>query len=226
MDQFKVIDDFLSWQGEGRYTGLYCYFIRFKRCNLFKKCILHPCDTFSMMQMPEYDLTFDRVLENASKANNNVVITGGEPSLYIDTIIELYKRVLINCFTIIETNGYQIVQLLEQLQELPYWQQDRIHIAYSPKTYNPDEIADVWYGIKQYRVSCDIKFVVGHHTEQFIGVIDSLCSNLKHIASDIWLMPYGDTIELMRASMAVLKPIAEKHSLNISDRLHIALGLL
>ena len=99
----KVIEKFVSINGEGLKSGELATFIRFAGCNL--RCPY--CDTKYSYENPKYeDLTVDELINYVVNANvKNVTLTGGEPLLVngIDKLInELSKR----GFRIeIETNG-------------------------------------------------------------------------------------------------------------------------
>ncbi|MGL5730453.1 MAG: 7-carboxy-7-deazaguanine synthase QueE, partial [Bacteroidales bacterium] len=74
----KINEIFYSLQGEGYYTGAPSVFIRFSGCNL--KCSF--CDT-------EHEtgtlMSDEQILEQInSYPCNQIVLTGGEPSLWID----------------------------------------------------------------------------------------------------------------------------------------------
>ena len=74
----KVVDIFYSIQGEGAHVGVPSIFIRLYGCNL--TCSF--CDEF--LHKGNYEsLSFDEVLTRIkSYPAMNVVITGGEPSIY------------------------------------------------------------------------------------------------------------------------------------------------
>ena len=94
----KINEIFYSLQGEGFYTGTPAVFIRFSGCNL--KCSF--CDT----QHEEGALmSDDEILAEVEKYPATLVIlTGGEPSLWIDSefINRLHQAGKYVC---IETNG-------------------------------------------------------------------------------------------------------------------------
>lgn len=98
MKTYKINEIFYSLQGEGYYTGTPAIFIRFSGCNLH--CPY--CDTdHSDGQL----LTEPEILEEVEKhPSQHVVLTGGEPSLFIDRefIISLHS---LGKFVAIETNG-------------------------------------------------------------------------------------------------------------------------
>lgn len=102
--EYKVVEKFVSINGEGKKAGMLAIFIRFAGCNL---CCSY-CDTMWANQKDvEYDLmTEDEiakyVLEEGIK---NVTLTGGEPLLQkdIDKLIAKLTGLSINVE--IETNG-------------------------------------------------------------------------------------------------------------------------
>ena len=94
----KINEIFYSLQGEGFHTGTPAVFVRFSGCNL--KCSF--CDT----RHEEGILMSDEEILRAISAfpSNVVILTGGEPSLWIDqAFIDLLHRA--GKYICIETNG-------------------------------------------------------------------------------------------------------------------------
>lgn len=94
----KINEIFYSLQGEGHHTGMPAVFIRFSGCNL--KCSF--CDT----SHEDGEMLSDE--EILSKVNaypaQTVILTGGEPSLWIDKeFIDLLHQA--GKYVCIETNG-------------------------------------------------------------------------------------------------------------------------
>lgn len=110
----KINEIFYSLQGEGYHTGTPAIFVRFSGCNL--KCDF--CDT----QHEEGKMmTDDEIIAEVKKYPAvTVVLTGGEPSLWIDD--ELIDRLhQAGKYVTIETNGtrppagsYRLGDLLPQ----------------------------------------------------------------------------------------------------------------
>ena len=94
----KINEIFYSLQGEGFHTGTPAVFIRFSGCNL--KCSF--CDTCHEDGTLMSD---EEILQAVSAYPSNVVIlTGGEPSLWIDqAFIDLLHQA--GKYICIETNG-------------------------------------------------------------------------------------------------------------------------
>ncbi len=94
----KINEIFYSLQGEGYYTGTPAVFIRFSGCNL--KCGF--CDTVHEMGTL---MTDDEIInEIIGYPSTMIVLTGGEPSLWVDEeFVSKLKNV--GRFVCIETNG-------------------------------------------------------------------------------------------------------------------------
>ena len=94
----KINEIFYSLQGEGYHTGTPAVFIRFSGCNL--KCDF--CDT--RHEEGEMMTDEDIVNEIGKYPAVMVILTGGEPSLWIDdAFIDLLHRA--GKYVCIETNG-------------------------------------------------------------------------------------------------------------------------
>lgn len=94
----KINEIFYSLQGEGFYTGTAATFIRFSGCNL--KCSF--CDT---THEDGTMMTDEQIVAEAEKyPTRHVILTGGEPSLWIDeAFVALLKAH--GFYVQIETNG-------------------------------------------------------------------------------------------------------------------------
>ncbi len=94
----KINEIFYSLQGEGFYTGTAAIFIRFSGCNL--KCDF--CDT--LHESGEF-LSDEEILQKISLfESKHIVLTGGEPSLWIDEEF-VGKLKSAGYYVQIETNG-------------------------------------------------------------------------------------------------------------------------
>ncbi|WP_102408631.1 7-carboxy-7-deazaguanine synthase QueE [Parabacteroides bouchesdurhonensis] len=98
----KINEIFYSLQGEGFHTGTPAIFIRFSGCNL--KCDF--CDTQheTGILMSDEDI----LAAISTHPAQTVILTGGEPSLWINTdFIELLHKA--GKYVCIETNGTNIL---------------------------------------------------------------------------------------------------------------------
>ena len=99
--QNKVLikEIFQSIQGEGIYVGVNQLFIRFSKCNLNCKY----CDTDFKTDLREYGAEELAKIVNDYKNIHSVSLTGGEPLLDCDFLIEFLP--LVNKKIYLETNG-------------------------------------------------------------------------------------------------------------------------
>lgn len=104
--KYRINEIFYSLQGEGYHTGRAAVFIRFSGCNM--RCPF--CDTdFSLFtEMTAEQIVAEAVRLFPVKTERFCVLTGGEPSLQVDT--ELVRALHAEGFYIaMETNGTHAV---------------------------------------------------------------------------------------------------------------------
>lgn len=100
----KVNEIFYSLQGEGFYTGTASVFVRLSGCNL--RCPF--CDTD---HAEGAEMTEEEIVEKVAKfPARHVVITGGEPSLFLtkSLVDQLHKA---GKYVAVETNGTRALPL-------------------------------------------------------------------------------------------------------------------
>ncbi len=104
IDQGKMLplmEEFYTIQGEGYHTGKAAYFIRIGGCDV--GC--HWCDVKESWNADLHPPTLaDRIIENAKKYSDTVVITGGEPLMWsMDYLTQALNKQGVK--THIETSG-------------------------------------------------------------------------------------------------------------------------
>ena len=105
----KINEIFYSLQGEGFHTGTAAIFIRFSGCNL--KCDF--CDTIH--ESGEF-LSDEEILQRISSfQSKHVVLTGGEPSLWIDEEF-VGKLKSAGYYVQIETHGTHAINKANELK--------------------------------------------------------------------------------------------------------------
>lgn len=99
----RVIEKFVSINGEGLRQGELAVFIRFANCNL--RCSY--CDTTYSFINPVYnDESIDKIIDYINKQHvKNITLTGGEPLIQEDIDILINRLVELGYRVEIETNG-------------------------------------------------------------------------------------------------------------------------
>lgn len=154
MNKYKVVEKFISINGEGSRAGQLAAFIRFNYCNL--NC--RYCDTMyaNTVDAP-YELLSDQdILDYLDNSNIvNVTLTGGEP-LIQDNINILINLLLKNNYSVeIETNGSVDIK--------PFINQMRPIFTLDYKTPSSNMENKMCLNNYQYLTKNDVvKFVVGN----------------------------------------------------------------
>ena len=206
-------------QGEGKLSGVVSLFIRFAGCNLFCQWQtpngISECDTsYASYNIRETiktdtDTVVSTILLNSGNINN-IVITGGEPFLQRDALLDLCRKLKSHNFHItIETNATiydkDICKYVDLLSLSPKL------MSSTPQTKHKEvhERLRLNYSVIQNFISSSLdiqlKFVVSNSKD--IEEIKLLLKNVKGWRKeDILLMPPGTTYEeLEQNSKFILK---------------------
>ncbi|GKU32078.1 putative 7-carboxy-7-deazaguanine synthase QueE [Clostridium folliculivorans] len=121
---FKVVEKFVSINGEGRRCGQLAIFIRFAGCNL--NCSY--CDTtWANEKNAPYDLMSSEEIYNYIKSTEvkNITLTGGEPLLQ-EGIVELLELLAKDkeLHVEIETNGSVLLDTFSKVENPPSFTMD------------------------------------------------------------------------------------------------------
>lgn len=140
----KINEIFESVQGEGKYIGHPCLFIRLSGCT--RACDF--CDTKYHIKGKQW--TVKQLIDNIKKSKMNYVVwTGGEPMLQQDKIYEVIEATIEDYEHHLETNGDILSQSPEMFS----------YITFSPKEKRvQDNVLAFCYQLKDC-VKWDIKIV-------------------------------------------------------------------
>lgn len=220
--KLKISETFESIQGEGRYAGVPSLFIRTSGCNL--RCWW--CDTPYTSHHPEGGMVEVHELVQQALASrcDHVVVTGGEPMLYVDAVAELVGALRKRKLITIETNGtiYDArvqpdlwsasPKLASSTPVQPGRAQD-IHRA------NIDRIAVA--NMKRSGALLQVKFVAT--TEADVREIKGIVCHQSIPAADVWLMPEGRTREEMLERGPWAAEVCKREGWNLCLRQHVLL---
>lgn len=236
----RLVESFLSIQGEGKYQGRLAIFLRFFGCNL--RCagfgvsaispktgeILTGCDTiravFNHFDAHEVKSASELValVQNFSAnlaQKPVVVITGGEPLLHHKEpiFLEFLEQILLSNEVHFETNG----TILVDFAKFPIYK--KCHFAISVKLDNSGESRqkrinkDALKAIKTHAKDSFYKFVLraDESEKAQIDEILAICNN------EVWCMPMGASKQELEKNASNVVDFAVKQGFNYSERIHI-----
>lgn len=202
--KYPLSEYFSSFQGEGKFAGMYSLFLRFSDCNF--RCSF--CDAADRLGKVNYELCLDEILGLLKEnGHRHLVITGGEPFLYPDQLHGLQVALDGKPISVeVETNGS--LDLKDPLMGMSNW-----HFNISPKVWNP-EAHNYLYSprkrIFKFPLSPDNYDATVAFIEQF-----------KIAKEEIYVMPLSATRAEYDALANFVCDKAIQHRWNFSSRLQL-----
>ena len=222
MESVKLIENFVSWQGEGPDSGRRMIILRFKTCNL--KCPW--CDTSVKMRISaEAPYELKDIQETIYKRNAGIMITGGEPTVpkHYDEALALLRD-LDYPIANVESNGFNLVQLIKDAPKSKL-----IHFMYSPKIFShPDAEAaiELTENLLDFdNVYFKIVYEEDDHVKYYCAWLSDKIKNRKW-SHRVWLMPEGSTRADLIKNASVVFDKAELFNFNFSSRNHLIYGFI
>jgi 7-carboxy-7-deazaguanine synthase len=210
-----------TFQGEGASGGRQALFIRLSRCNL--SCTW--CDTPYTWDWTRYDpsaeatrVSVDELAQWVlSQPTRLVVITGGEPVIQQDRLIELTTKLAADGRDIeIETNGTipprpELIETVTAFNVSP-----KLASAGGARASRIDPAA-----LRTLAASgkARFKFVITDVAEmdEVAGIVD------EYGLREVWVMPEGTTTETVLAGMRAISEEALARGWNLTTRYHVLL---
>lgn len=211
MKELNVCEIFNSPQGEGKYIGTNCIFIRLSGCNL--SCSF--CD--SQYHLKGHMMSINDIQKEIKKYNSNyLVITGGEPLIQQEGLVSLLSNLSKKYFVTIETNG--TIMPNEKLLDLVD------HFSCSPKLAisGNDINKRINYNVLEFYNQCYnsiFKFVIAN--QQDLKEVLFLEEQLKLDKAKIYLMPEGKTLVEQNLRSKMVIEMCKQYNFNFSPRVHI-----
>jgi len=211
MKSIRLIECMSTWQGEGPDTGRYMVLCRFKKCQL--NCSF--CDTMVLMKNAvEGEYTFDSIQSKINSVNGGLLITGGEPTLYLDETASLLTELEYSVANV-ETNGHKLKELILQTPK-----HLNVKFIYSPKiSLNDDEVKSFINNEKIY-----FKFVIDKYDGAGPTITTRSLNKLQIMGFDmshVYLMPKGINYGELKQNSKTVCDLAEYYNCNISTRMHL-----
>jgi len=227
MDQVKIIENFVTWQGEGPDTGRRVVLLRFKTCNLACKF----CDTAVKMRITaEASHSLSDIQKQINDNCAGLMITGGEPTVtrHINETITLLNK-LRYPFANVETNGYDLIKLIEEVNP-----EKNVKYIYSPKMSDSEDF-DTHIDITKQVIGNPkvyfklLKYEGDEYLERYLLSLMVYSENEDvKIREDgrVWLMPEGSDANTLLKNSAEVFDLCEKYNLSFSSRNHIIFGFI
>ena len=222
MSEVKLIENFVSWQGEGPDSGRAMAILRFKTCD--RNCSW--CDTAVKMRISaEASYNIEDIQTTLYETQAGILITGGEPTVakHFDECVALLTE-LDYPVANVETNGHRLYDLVTCT---PF--DKPIKFIYSPKIFHEKDLETAKELVKQISDYPDVYIkVVYEDNPLIINFLDYLHASYPNLAWQhrIWLMPKGTTrADLIRSASDVFYA-CEKYKFNFSSRSHIMFGFI
>jgi organic radical activating enzyme len=221
----RLIENMITWQGEGPNTGKRVILLRFKKCDRVENRKPCPyCDTLVKMRISaEAEYSLEDIQKEIVDKNYGILLTGGEPT-YLSNFHETLNILSLDFpFIDIETNGYNLVELINHINKLKILK--NINYIYSPKFFNIEELYETIEKSKKliklmYNNKIYFKIVLDKENNFITQYLDFLSQN-KGINSNVYLMPKGkDKEEIMKNAPFVFDE-CEYYNFCFSGRQHI-----
>jgi len=219
--EVHLIENFVSWQGEGPDSGRPMVILRFKYCD--RNCKF--CDTQVKMRVSaEAAYSLESIQETINQQNVGILVTGGEPTIpkHFDEALSLLSD-LDYPIANVESNGFNLEGLIMSTPP------DRpIKFMYSPKIFSFDDAAKEITRLdklKQYKnVFIKVVYDNSEETDYFLdhlGAEDELIEQHR-----IWVMPEGTNTDALRKNSEKVFDICEQYNFCFSSRNHIIFGFI
>ncbi len=221
MKEVRLIENFVSWQGEGPDSGQAMIILRFKTCNM--KCSW--CDTSVKMRISaEAPYKLEDIQVSILENRAGILVTGGEPTVpkHFDETVALLND-LDYPIANVETNGYQLVELIRKTDPAK-----NIHFIYSPKFFTGGEFNSVISTTEHILKYSEVFIKVVYENRPMVfKYLEWLSERISVEQSrKVWLMPEGVTrSDLIRNSEDVFDA-CEKYKFNFSSRSHVIYGFV
>lgn len=217
----KLIENFVSWQGEGPDSGRTMIILRFKSCNL--RCPW--CDTAVKMRISaEAPHLLSDIQQTVNERSAGLLITGGEPTVdrHFKETVSLLNDLEYPVANV-ESNGYKLFDLI---QEVPPGKP--VKYIYSPKIFKDQDVDLALQNIKLFEsfpeVYVKVVYEKNELIDSFLGELTT--NNNLQWQQRVWLMPEGVTrSDLIRNAEGVFDA-CERYKFNFSSRSHIIFGFV
>jgi len=224
--KINVIENIVTWQGEGKDCGQRMLLLRFKECDrVVNKKPCPWCDTLVKMRSTvPCQLDLLTIQQTLKEEKVGLMITGGEP-LYDTNFRDTLSLINLDYpICNIETNGYNLDKFLITASLTKPWR-----VSFSPKIF--DEV-DFEFAKnmtskillnKNLDKKVSFKLVASEDRLmiKYMKLLDSANANHR-----VFIMPQGKNLDELRKNAPLAFDMAEKYKFNFSSREHLIYGFI
>lgn len=233
----KISELFYSIQGEGKRSGSPSFFIRTNFCNL--RCKFNGgnlCDTAYTSWYPDDkknlgEIEIDEIIDEYKKIGcKDIVITGGEPTMYpeeLEMFCKGIKKINENILITIETNGTGIGDFVNYADLMSISPKLNSSVPFNTEYEKMHEknrinfqVLSKFNSLKEKK-KIDVQWKFVFTSESDINEIKDLQIKVGFKNEDIYLMPEGITSEDLNKNRLKTIEACKKFNYNYTDRIHI-----
>lgn len=215
----RLIENFMSYQGEGPDSGKKMLFLRFKRCN--RDCLW--CDTkVKSRVLNEFEFPLKDIQNIVDELETNICITGGEPTHNINlySTIDIINR--INCILFnVETNGCELEKLISSVNK-----NKNVKYILSPKIFDDNDYKFYESLVNNIKDNEKVHIKVVYEGTEYNDKFLNYLQEINFDTNRIWLMPEGADRDSLIKNSAKVFDAAEKYKTNFSSRDHVIFGFV
>lgn len=221
--EVKLIENFVSWQGEGPDSGKTMIILRFKTCD--RNCSW--CDTTVKMRITaEAPHKLSDIQNTIKERAAGILVTGGEPTVpkHFDDCVKLLNN-LNYPIANVESNGFNLYELIGAVEP-----RKPVKFMYSPKIFNAEDrhVAKETINKIAGHQNVYVKLVYEPDNDFSMQFLSYLQNEMQDLIMNqrIWLMPKGtNRADLIKQAGPVFDA-CEKYNFNFSSRSHIIFGFV
>ena len=218
----RIVELFVSKQGEGLWTGVESTFVRVGGCNLH--CTF--CDTTYASWAAEEgeELSVEEIVSRVGLcASRHVILTGGEPMLYSELIPLTQALAERNCRITIETAGTLELPVVCDLMSIspklsnstPFEIDEAARSRHETNRQRPEIVQRM---IAQYQYQ--LKFVADEPED--LLEIERYLAGLKHYdPKRVYIMPMATDVFAMREKAGWIAPYCQKRGYQYCPRMQL-----
>lgn len=226
----KIVEEFYTLQGEGKFLGVPSYFVRTTGCNL--RCVwknpdnsVTLCDTPYTSFRPEkgYAVTAVDILRKMqSLPTNHIVLTGGEPTIQPDAE-EIVQYLGLKGFQVtVETNGTKFMDAPKAFMSIspklkssygaqPGTEEHKLHTANNHFVFV----------LQQYTQKNDYQVKFVYNEPEDFKQITQLQRQLDIPQTNVYVMPQGVSQVQFQERQKQLFNLCMEAGYNYTPRMHI-----